>query len=64
MDKSVPEVRYAPNVSRDLVLVSVPGLADAFFSGVDKFLIDLFLDKQKAPVAEQRLQKMVQRHSN
>ena len=60
MDKSVPEVRYEPNVSRDLVLVSVRALADAFFSGVDKFLVDLFLDKKKAPVAEQRLEKLVQ----
>lgn len=60
MDKSVPEVRYAPNVSKDLVLLSVPALADAFFSGADKFLIDLFLDKKKAPIAGQRLQKLVQ----
>lgn len=57
MDKSVPEVCYAPNVSRDMVLVSVPALADVFFSGVDKFLVDLFLDKKKAPIAEQRLKK-------
>lgn len=60
MDKSVPEVRFDPNVSKNLVLVSVPALADAFFSGVDKFLVDLFLDKKKAPVAEQRLKKLVQ----
>src|SRR5687768_16366050 len=40
MDKSVPEVRYDRNVSREVVLVSVPALADAFFSGVDKFLVD------------------------
>ena len=60
MDKSVPEVRYDPKVSKDVVFVSVSALADAFFSGVDKFLVDLFLDSKKAPVAEQRLQKLVQ----
>jgi hypothetical protein len=60
MDISVPEVRYEHNVSRDVVLVSVPALADAFFSGVDKSLVDLFLDKKKAPIAEQRLEKLVQ----
>ncbi|TMA11717.1 MAG: hypothetical protein E6J89_06980 [Deltaproteobacteria bacterium] len=60
MDESVPEVRFDPNVSKDLVLVSVPALADAFFSGVDKFLVDLFAVKKKAPIAEQRLKKLVQ----
>lgn len=60
MDRSVPEVRFEPKVSRDLVLVSVPALADAFFFGVDKFLVDLFVDKKKASVAEQRLEKLVQ----
>jgi len=60
MDKSVPEVRFAPNVSNDLVLVSVPALAEAFFSGVDKFLIHMFEDKKKAPIAEQRLKNLVQ----
>lgn len=60
MDKSVPEVGFDPNVSKDLVLVSVPALADAFFSGVDKFLVDLFADKKRARIAEQRLKKLVQ----
>ena len=60
MDKSVPEVRFNPNVSKDLVLVSVPALADAFFSGVDKFLVDLFADRNKAPIAELRLKNLVQ----
>ena len=60
MDKSVPEVRFAPNVSNDLVLVSVPALAEAFFSGVDKFLVHMFEDRKKAPIAEQRLKNLVQ----
>jgi len=60
MDKSVPEVRFNPKVSKDLVLVSVPALADAFFSGADKFLVDVFGDKNKASIAEQRLRKLVQ----
>ena len=40
--------------------MSVPALADAFFSGVDKYLVDLFADKKKAPIAEQRLEELVQ----
>ncbi len=60
MDKSVPEIRFDPSVSMDLVLVSVPALADAFFSGIDQFLVDVFADKKKRPIADQRLQKLVQ----
>lgn len=59
MDKSVPEVSYNPSVSKDLVLVSIRALADAFFSGVDRFLVELFADKEKAPLAEQRLRTLV-----
>ena len=59
MDKSVPEIRFDPSVSMDLVLVSVPALADAFFSGIDQFLVDVFADKKKRPIADQRLQKLV-----
>lgn len=44
MSKSVPEVRFNPNVTSDLVLVSVPALAEAFFAGVDKFLVHVFAD--------------------
>lgn len=60
MDKLVPEVCFNPKVSSDLVLVSVPALADAFFLGMDKFLVDLFADVKKAPIAEQRLKNLVQ----
>ena len=60
MDKSVPEVCFAPNVSNNLVLVSVPALAEALFAGVDKFLVHMFEDRKKAPIAEQRLKNLVQ----
>ena len=59
MDKSVPEVCYNPAVSKNLVLVSVEGLAGAFFAGVDRFLIEAFADAEKARVAEQRLRRLV-----
>jgi hypothetical protein len=57
-DHMVPEVRYNPGVSKDLVMVSIRGSADAFCAGVDRFLIDLFADKAKAQVAERRFQRM------
>ena len=59
MDKSVPEVRYNPEISREIVLVSVPALAEAFFRGIEEFLIDLFSDHKRAEVAEVRLPKLV-----
>jgi hypothetical protein len=54
-DYMVPEVYYRPKVSTELVMVSIRGLAEAFFSGVDAFLIDLFSDSVKAALAEERL---------
>jgi hypothetical protein len=59
MDKSVPEVRFNSAVSNKVVLVSVPALADAFFTGVDKFLVDAFTNKSFTPIIEKRLQKLV-----
>jgi hypothetical protein len=59
MDRSVPEIRFDPNVSEELVLVSIEGLAKAFLQGVDKFMIDLYADKRKAKVADERFQHVV-----
>jgi hypothetical protein len=61
MDKSIPEVRYNPAVSKELVLVSVPALAEAFFKGVDKFLVDLFANLERAKIAERRLRGFMQK---
>jgi hypothetical protein len=58
MDKGVPEVRYNPQKSTELVMVSVPAIVDAFFSGIDKFLIDLYTEKQKARVADERFKQL------
>ena len=55
IDKSVPEVRYNPLVSEDFVLVSIHALREAFFTGIDNFLISVFADKSKAPIVEERL---------
>jgi hypothetical protein len=62
MDNSVPEVRYNPAVAKNLVLVSVTALAEAFYSGIDQFLVDLFADKKKAGIAEKRLNWFIQKH--
>ncbi len=61
MDESVPEVRYDPSKSKDLVMVSVPALKDAFFEGIDKFLVDAFADKTKRVIVESRLRTFIQK---
>jgi hypothetical protein len=58
MYKSKPEVVFNPEVSTELVLVCVEGLAQAFFRGVDKFVVDVFTNKGKARIAEQRFTKL------
>jgi hypothetical protein len=60
MDKSIPEVRFDPRVSKQLVLVSVPALVDAYFSGMDKFLVHVFADNSTASIIEKRLKTLVQ----
>ena len=39
MTEPLPEIIYRPEVDRGMVLVSVPALAQAFFRGVDSFLV-------------------------
>jgi hypothetical protein len=58
LNECVPEVQFQPSINPNFVLVSVPALADSFFKGVDRFLVDLFADKSKASVAEARVQKI------
>jgi len=58
MDYSIPEVRFQPSIDPNLVLVSVKALAEAFFKGVDSFLVDTFANKEKAAVAESRIQRI------
>ena len=55
----VPEVIYYPEKASDLVMVSITGLAEAFFRGVDRFIIDVFGDPIRAPLARKRLENLV-----
>jgi hypothetical protein len=59
LDKAEPEVRYAPHVSTDLVLVSIAGLKKSFFEGINRFLIEAYANKEKAIIVEARLQDMI-----
>jgi len=59
MNKSEPPVRFNPKVSKELVLVSLPALAAAFFAGVDRYLVDIFADGRRAPLAEERFKGLL-----
>lgn len=60
MSEAIPEIRFNPTVNDKLVLVSVLALAEAFYKGIDEFLVDLFTNKEKAKVAEDRLKRFIQ----
>jgi hypothetical protein len=59
MDHGVPEVRYNPAVADDMVMVSILALAESFYRGVDRFLVDLFADQSRELVVKSRLDKLV-----
>jgi hypothetical protein len=54
-DRSGPAVVHDPKLLPPLVMVSIEALAQAFFDGIDKFLVDLFADKARRATAEKRL---------
>lgn len=41
------------------VIVSVPALADAFFQGIDRHVVDLFKDPERAATANERLDWLI-----
>ena len=59
VNRSVPDVLYNPDVSGDLVMVSVEGLREAFSNGIDAFLVDVFTEEDKAEVVEGRLKTLL-----
>lgn len=61
-DHQVPEIRFNPSVANDLVIVSLQGLRDAFFTGIDRFLVDAYADKAKAAAVDARLEMFVMQY--
>jgi len=58
-DHAIPEVRFDPQISDELVMVSIQALRTSLFQGIDRYLVDLFVDSARAPVAEERLRWLV-----
>ena len=59
MSDSKPEVRFDATVAANLVVVSVPALATAFFEGIDAFLVDSFAGASRGAVLETRFKKLL-----
>jgi hypothetical protein len=59
MDNGIPPIRFNPEISKDLVVVSIKALADAFFMGVDKFFIDIYSSEDKKKVADERFKYII-----
>ncbi len=64
MDRSIPEIRFNPSVDPTLVMVSIEALANAFFAGIDKCVVDAFADLSEPPAVEARLQKLLTQYPN
>ncbi|MBI2871065.1 MAG: hypothetical protein HYY14_05065 [Candidatus Omnitrophica bacterium] len=59
MDHSVSEIRCNRNVDANFVLVSVKALVEAFFTGIDRSLVDIYSNKKKGDIANERFKEMV-----
>ncbi len=57
-DDMDPPVRFAPSIDPLLVIVSTRAMAEAFFAGVDRFLIAVFSDPERSRSANERLDNM------
>lgn len=61
MDKAVSEISYNQEVSKELVLVSVPALVEALFLRHRQVSCGkTFSDKARAPVVEERMRELLQ----
>jgi len=58
MNRSKPEIRSDPEHPK-MALVSVEGLRDAFFKGIDEFLDYTLAGTKRKAAAEERIQPMV-----
>ena len=56
-----PHVAYNPKVNPNLVMVDILGMRDTFFSGINRFLIDSFVNPDKRQLMEERLSELVRK---
>jgi hypothetical protein len=54
-------VHYRPEVDPSVAIVSIEALARALFAGIDRFFVDLFKDKTRGALADQRFPALTSR---
>ena len=59
MGEAVPEVVYNPSVSESLLMLSIPALVEAFFAGIDRFIVHVYSDADRAAAADKRFGKLL-----
>lgn len=59
MDRPDAEIWYDPKFDPNVAVVSIEALAKAFFAGIDRYLVELFADSTRTPVAEKRVQDLL-----
>ena len=57
-DRLEPPIKFDPAISPSVVMVSIAALVDAFFAGVDRFLIDIFKDPERGKRVDNRFQRL------
>jgi hypothetical protein len=58
-ERMEPPVVYRPGVDPTFVMVSLHHLAEAFFSGIDQFLMDVHADPARRAAADRRLGELI-----
>ena len=59
MSRARPEIIFDPAKRADLVMVSIPALAEVCLRGIDRFLVETYSDSRRAERADRRFRKMM-----
>jgi len=54
-----PPIAYNPKIDPTMVIINLELLVEAFFAGVDKYIVEAFADSKRRPIVEKRLQHML-----
>lgn len=57
-DNMVPPIKITPNASPPFLIVSVQHLMNAFFEGIDQFLVEAYSNQLQAEVIERRFEEI------
>jgi len=59
MSEAKPDIIYRPDKHPGIVVVAIPSLAQAFFAGVDRFLVNMYSDPSRSKLADRRFNKIM-----